>query len=219
MASLFDKTGNDASPERAAPTEIDFDQLVVWLETKGKALFGGHFKIFPEDYEILFKLMVYLFRDTYHAPKYNLDLRKGLLLTGPIGCGKTTLLSLIRHLKYPGYGYQLVSARDVCLQFMEQGYQTVRYYSSMGQKSPQVFCFDDLGTETSMKYYGNETNVMAEILLSRYDLFIQKRIPTHLTTNLSATELEKLYGNRVRSRMREMFNLIAFSHLSKDKRA
>lgn len=33
---------------------------------------------------------------------------------------------------------------------------------------------------------------------------------THATTNLSASELEDYYGNRVRSRMREMFNLIAF---------
>ncbi|WP_322348420.1 hypothetical protein [Marivirga arenosa] len=40
---------------------------------------------------------------------------------------------------------------------------------------------------------------------------------THATTNLIPTELENLYGNRVRSRMREMFNLIAFH--STDKRA
>jgi DNA replication protein DnaC len=41
---------------------------------------------------------------------------------------------------------------------------------------------------------------------------------THATTNLSAEELEKLYGNRVRSRMREMFNLIAFGADVADKR-
>lgn len=33
---------------------------------------------------------------------------------------------------------------------------------------------------------------------------------THITTNLSATEIEAFYGNRVRSRLREMFNRIAF---------
>jgi hypothetical protein len=47
---------------------------------------------------------------------------------------------------------------------------------------------------------------MAEILLSRYDLFISKKIQTHITTNLSASEIEAQYGNRVRSRMRELFN-------------
>ena len=59
---------------------------------------------------------------------------------------------------------------------------------------------------------------MAEILLSRYDLFTSKRLQTHITTNLSASEIENFYGKRVRSRMREMFNLIAYNKTIKDKR-
>ena len=59
---------------------------------------------------------------------------------------------------------------------------------------------------------------MAEILLTRYDLFINHKLLTHFTTNLSAGEIETIYGNRVRSRMREMFNLIAFKEDCKDKR-
>lgn len=41
---------------------------------------------------------------------------------------------------------------------------------------------------------------------------------THITTNLSATEIETAYGNRVRSRMRNMLNLIAFDKNTIDKR-
>ena len=37
-------------------------------------------------------------------------------------------------------------------------------------------------------------------------------------TNLNAEELEARYGGRVRSRLREMFNLIGFDESSKDKR-
>jgi len=79
---------------------------------------------------------------------------------------------------------------------------------------------------------------MGEILLSRYDLFMRHsedvmlslskyvseyhqakfRTITHITTNLNAQELEKRYGNRVRSRLREMFNLISFESTSIDKR-
>ena len=59
---------------------------------------------------------------------------------------------------------------------------------------------------------------MGEILLSRYDLFLQRKIRTHATTNLNAQELEERYGNRVRSRMRQLFNLIAFDEQSIDKR-
>jgi DNA replication protein DnaC len=41
---------------------------------------------------------------------------------------------------------------------------------------------------------------------------------THLTTNLSSGEIEQYYGNRVRSRMREMFNVVGFRGGVRDKR-
>jgi hypothetical protein len=47
---------------------------------------------------------------------------------------------------------------------------------------------------------------------------VKHRHVTHATTNLSASDLEALYGNRLRSRMREMFNLIAFPNNTPDKR-
>jgi DNA replication protein DnaC len=59
---------------------------------------------------------------------------------------------------------------------------------------------------------------MAEILISRYEQFIDNNSVTHITTNLSASELENSYGNRVRSRLKQMFNLIAFDKETKDKR-
>jgi len=59
---------------------------------------------------------------------------------------------------------------------------------------------------------------MGEVLLSRHDLFLKYRFKTHCTTNLNAKELEEYYGNRVRSRMRQLFNLVAFDLGSGDKR-
>jgi DNA replication protein DnaC len=59
---------------------------------------------------------------------------------------------------------------------------------------------------------------MAENLLSRYDIFTTKKIQTHITTNLSASEIKNVYGNRVRSRLREMINLIGFERNINDKR-
>lgn len=200
------------------PTVIELENIFCWLEENGKLSYGDNFTIYPRDYKTIFKLIVYLYRDQYHAARLGIDLRKGLLLSGPIGCGKTTLMSLVRRLEFPGFGYQMVSAREICLLFMESGHAVIKHYGSAATRLPQVFCFDDLGTETAMKYFGNETNVMAEIMLLRYDLYIHSGIPTHVTTNFSASELESFYGNRVRSRMREMFNLISFSGDAEDKR-
>ena len=112
------------------------------------------------------------------------------------------------------------SCRDISFEFIKDGYETIHKYSNRSFKNFESinYCFDDLGTENNLKHYGNECNIMAEILLSRYDLFISRKLITHLTTNLSASEIEAAYGNRVRSRLREMFNLIAFDNSSNDKR-
>jgi len=113
---------------------------------------------------------------------------------------------------------------EITFEFEKDGFQVILRYSNLAFCNPpfsrinRSFCFDDLGAEHPIKYYGNECNVMAEILLSRYDLFVRNGILTHITTNLSASELELLYGSRVRSRLREMFNLVAFDRNSKDKR-
>ena len=105
---------------------------------------------------------------------------------------------------------------------MQSGYEILEKYSngnlSHDIRSPKAYCFDDLGTETTSKYFGNDCNVMAEILLSRYDLFVSGHMLTHLTTNLNSSEIEEIYGSRLRSRLREQFNLIAFSESAKDKR-
>ena len=51
---------------------------------------------------------------------------------------------------------------------------------------------------------------MDEILITRYGHIIENNSITHITTNLSASEIENVYGNRLRSRMRNMFNLVSF---------
>jgi energy-coupling factor transporter ATP-binding protein EcfA2 len=142
------------------------------------------------------------------------------LLTGPIGCGKTSLMNLMKYLTATEYKFFVKPSRDISFEFIHDGYQIIHKYSigKLYQSEPRTYCFDDLGTENNLKYFGNECNVMAEILLSRYDLFISKKLQTHITTNLSATEIEKHYGNRVRSRLREMVNLIAYNKSTPDKR-
>lgn len=116
----------------------------------------------------------------------------------------------------------MASTRQIVSEFMQSGYEVLENYSRGNlyndNRTPKNYCFDDLGTETTSKYFGNDCNVMAEILLTRYDLFKEKGISTHLTTNLTAGEIESIYGNRLRSRMREMFNLFGYDENSYDKR-
>jgi len=197
-----------------------FKWCISFLEKRGKELYGEKFRISEEDHEVLFKLIIYFVGDTLNAEKLCIDLTKGILLTGPIGCGKTSMMNLMRFVPPPERNHIMKTCRDVSFEFIQEGYEVIWRYSRMSfsNSNPKIYCFDDLGTEQSLKYFGNECNVMAEILLSRYEYFISQKMITHLTTNLSAKDLEEIYGNRLRSRLREMFNLISFSSKIPDKR-
>jgi DNA replication protein DnaC len=199
---------------------LNYSEIINWLEKKGFELYGNQFKIVEPDYPILYKLIAYFLKDEQACAQFNIDLEKGILLTGPIGCGKTSLINLMKHLSARDHKFIVKPCRDISFEFIQDGYQIIHKYSNgmLYQSEPRTYCFDDLGTENNLKYFGNECNVMAEILLNRYDLFIAKKLKTHLTTNLSATEIETHYGNRVRSRLRSMLNLIAFDKTAPDKR-
>ena len=201
-------------------TTLSYLEIISWLEKKGIELYGKKFKILETDHEIIYKLIAYFLKDEQACYQFNIDLEKGILLTGPIGCGKTSLMNLMKYLTASEHKFFVKPCRDISFEFIQDGYQIIHKYSigKLYQSEPRTYCFDDLGTENNLKYFGNECNVMAEILLSRYDLFISKKLLTHITTNLSATEIEKQYGNRVRSRLREMVNLIAYDKSTPDKR-
>jgi len=193
----------------------DFPKILIYLNAKGKLLFGDKFKIYEEDKDILLKLCSYFIKDKVNCKAYGIDLEKGILLSGPVGCGKTSLMKLLRYIVPLQRPYEMIPCRNVVFGFNCIGFKTIEDYGNT-----KFFCFDDLGIEAAGRFYGKDLNVMGEILISRYDLYKQTKhnLKTHVTTNLNAEELEKLYGDRVRSRMRELFNLIAFDERAVDKR-
>ena len=192
----------------------DLTNTIQFLEYRGKKVFGAHFQICPQDYEIIYQVVSWIVNDESACMKYNISHRKGILLSGPVGCGKTSLMKLFASLTPKSRSFIIKPARNISLEFTKQGYDVIHRYSR-SLRSPNAICFDDIGIEPPVKYFGDQINVVGEILLSRYDLFVSRGIQTHATTNLTADELESRYGSRVRSRLREMFNLIAFSSEAK----
>lgn len=191
----------------------DFDKIWQYLLVKGKLMFGERFHLYEVDREVIYKLCLYMIQDAESCKKVGLDVNKGILLTGPVGCGKTSLMRLVKHIVPHVRSYEVIPTRNIVFAFNHIGYDTIQQFGDS-----KFFCLDDLGVEPTGRYFGKDCNVIGEVLLSRYDLFLSHQVRTHATTNLNAKELEAHYGNRVRSRMRQLFNLVAFDKKSRDKR-
>ena len=148
---------------------VNFAQVWHFLNDKGIELYGPTFQLHDEDADIIIKLITWFTRDTEVAENSTSDLSKGILLTGPVGCGKTSLMSVCRFLLPAEKRYCIKSCRDVSFEFANCDifHKYTRGSFSQYKFEPRTYCFDDLGLESSMNFYGNQCSVMAEILLSR----------------------------------------------------
>lgn len=144
--------------------------------------------------------------------------KKGILLVGGIGLGKTFIMKCFR--QNPYQSFIVKSARDLARMIKEGDTEnferlTYKWYkdhskgSFFGQKRLALM-IDDIGTEDNVMTYGNTSNVIADILLVRYENSEMRNSETpnlFMTTNLSLEQLEAKYGSRVWDRMKEMLNI------------
>lgn len=190
-------------------------ERLFWRDVK---IMNPNFEINDDNADILELLFQYFSFD----PKFEQDgrsLSKGIMLAGPVGCGKTTILSAFRV-----NGVEKFTLRpcfEIVGSYRSGNTDIINYYSSPNGKPSyyniaQATCFDDLGTEDVVKEYGNTVSVIAEIIQNRYKNFLHRQ--THFTTNLGGSQIEDLYGTRIKSRLMEMVNFIPFSPQAEDQR-
>lgn len=160
--------------------------------------------------DVLFLLSEYLYGESDY-PK-NIDPQKSLLLIGNIGVGKTTILRTLMKLQK----FYILNATDITDVAMHgENFNTYNYGYNRPVNKKDI-AVDDLGTEPiRVMSYGNELAVMASFVSHRYNLWINRKIKTHITTNLSMHEIEDRYGLRVYDRLMEMCEIIVMTGESK----
>lgn len=142
---------------------------------------------------------------------------KGIVLAGNVGSGKTLLMETFNVLVRRTQPFYKTTARQVAKDYAADGLTALVRYLKQFRKTPKGlvpvdFLFDDLGAEDNKKHYGNEANVMAEIIYDRYELFTRYATRTHFTTNLTTDELEEKYGTRAFSRLCQMCNFMVLGN-------
>ncbi|WP_343694000.1 AAA family ATPase [Chitinophaga sp.] len=200
----------------------DYHDLLQRVSKTGKDLFGRDFVIEDVDKPVVTRLLCYFLKDEAIAAAEGISLRKGVLLMGPVGCGKTALMKIMSNYCSSAERPVFRACNEVVFDFNNKGYESLNQYTKNSFFSyssvPRVYCFDDLGAEAMGYHFGSSSNVLTEILLSRYNHFVSRGMLTHLTTSMTSTELEGIYGKSICSRIREMFNQIKFNNASRDKR-
>lgn len=127
--------------------------------------------------------------------------QRGLLILGDPGLGKTETLNAVRN--NPLAPIRIVSILEITDHVKETG--------SCDLRLDRITVIDDIGNEpVPVKYYGTEINWFKDFIEMSYLKNVDFR-NLIITTNLGANHIQELYGYRVRSRLREMFNVISLN--------
>ncbi|MBD3407141.1 MAG: hypothetical protein GF411_13565 [Candidatus Lokiarchaeota archaeon] len=147
------------------------------------------------------------------------SLKKGILLIGPPGTGKTVMMNLFKVYcerrnigfdlgrKHFPLAFPIIRANQITEEFASDGIEKIRPYMTW-----RKVCFDDLGEEPkSTQHFGFKLNVLQQILEARYT----RTCLTFASTNHTVSELGEFYGSRVESRIYEMFNILVLDGLDR----
>jgi DNA replication protein DnaC len=201
------------------PTITTPEQFLDYCETRLQTMID----IDEHNQHVILTLASY-FSGLRNQHTEGMDFEKGILLFGNVGTGKTTLMRLM--CECPHAPFQIVSAQEVVNEYQKKdGVQILESYTRLthnpvggryfGNRNIGL-CIDDVGTETEGRSFGNQKNVVGELIMSRY---ANLRGPyTHLTTNATREELKAYYGLRAYDRMKEMFNVVAFPKDAESRR-
>ena len=124
--------------------------------------------------------------------------KRGLLLCGTLGNGKTTMLRALKNLL--GSKVTYLEAQGI--------YDHFKQYQSFPDISPDnVLLIDDLGVEpATYNDFGEIRYPLTELLMKRY----KGNLTTIIATNKTFDQIGETYGDRLQDRMREMFAMITY---------
>lgn len=148
------------------------------------------------------RFLQYSNKSKYVSTLNNLDFDKGLLIFGSIGFGKSLIMKIFKNISIPGNRFYYHEANDIVMEYSKDGYEGLENFLKSNAY------YDDIGTEEKASHYEKGKEIFKTIIETRYNQFLNKGYKTHFTSNLNPDELKERYGERVRSRLNEMFNII-----------
>jgi len=210
----------------------DLAKNIFWkhLRKRAQKELKQEFIVDDENKQQVSAFVAYFSDDRSRMAEMEIDPRKGIILIGNPGSGKSILFRTLRDVLESRHEIQLdgrtlfesrlfrrcnlYTCEHMAKLFMAKGEVGLEPFSKGAvhrngrDKVLKHACFDDLGAEELRNVYGNKKEVMVDIIQERYDLFLEHGLLTHFTSNLNPQEIENRYSSRIRSRIRQMCNVI-----------
>jgi DNA replication protein DnaC len=188
------------------------EQIFDAVQVVGAQLYPG-FVVDSYLYPVLVKLAYYFARNPhFETLGEGYDRSKGLLLFGPVGCGKSILFKILAKID-PRFSFKIAQCDEMAERFHKEGVGSLEQYYQPGGR----LYLDDLGAEQyRVQNFGFKCNPLADVLTRRERL--EPRPRTFASTNCDAETLERIYEERACSRMVAMFNFIEFDEETPDRR-
>lgn len=187
-----------------------------------------------ENMHVVKAFVAYFTGNVEQMTELGLNHRKGILIYGNPGSGKSMLFRILRSClqseKIVTIGERdlperrffekcrMLTCEHMAKLYMAEGEVKLHAFGKNAVKRsgddyyPEHACFDDLGSEEIRNNYGNLKEVMVDLIQERYDLFLTHGLKTHFTTNLTGDEIKNRYHSRVTSRLKHMCNFLALGN-------
>lgn len=188
-------------------TEQENKSLKIIFMTAMNMITAGKYVVDQENKQQLNMLFSYF--GLQHHPE--VDNRKGILLIGNPGSGKTMLLEVYQKLiRNTPMAYHSMDCIEASRQYSQYGEKTFAKWNGN-------YFFDDIGLETTAIHFGKKCEVMQDLIFYRYNQWKTLGVVTHFTTNMKPEEISARYGEHAWSRLQQMCNIIGLGTSSKSK--
>ncbi|RFS16988.1 hypothetical protein D0T08_09940 [Emticicia sp. C21] len=212
--------------EALKPLQLSFDEFRDTIIGKWRAI------VMQEDTNAEFAIDQYCSAELNGLLDYfygrnlfsGLDVRKGFLIMGPVGCRKTSMMQAFQN--NPFASFRIVEAQEMVQAYKEVGEAAFNYFhitdkrNKFGHEHYEI-CIDEVGREErsviakGASFASTHINFIEEYIFRLYKS--PRRL--HLITNATSyDDLVKTYSEAAASRLLKLFNVVIFPENSPNYR-
>lgn len=201
--------------------EMVFNSVIEAINYTGKK-FHRNFNLDDPARLLNYRKVFHCLSGSPTAGELDMNPNKGILFIGDKGVGKSICMRTMQVLfKNSPRRFKWIDVYTIIDMLREKYCSEAEIKEMYGKGLKCDLYIDDLGFgNPTFHSYKNETNIIAELIWERDELFVLDGYRTHFSSNIKSTvpddshsdrkSLERLYGDRILDRIKQLTNLIVW---------